>query len=126
MGIALDTTLANDYPGLSDSDAITKLGEGVGIKIMDSSLICHPKLVDHLREIAERDKIAHQMEVLPRGGTDGGALQRTRAGTVSMTLSIPTRYIHTVNELVFSKDVEAAVDLLATYIEEAHTRDYSY
>ena len=125
IGVALDVTLANDFPGQQDSDAITRLGEGVAIKIMDSSLICHPKLVEHMRVIAEREDIPHQMEVLPRGGTDGGALQRARAGSVSMTLSIPTRYIHTVNEMARTSDIQAAADLLAKYISEAHTGDYS-
>lgn len=126
IGIALDVTLANDYPGPPDTETVTKLGQGVAIKVMDGSLICHPKLVEHFREIAEREGIAHQMEILPRGGTDAGALQRSRAGVVSITLSIPTRYVHTVNEMVHRKDVEAAVHLLALYLEEAHTRDYRF
>jgi len=124
VGIALDTTLANDLPGLPEAEAITRLGQGVAIKIMDASLICHPGLVEHFRSIAERTGIPHQMEILPRGGTDGGALQRTRGGTASITISIPTRYIHTVNEMVSKKDVEAAVRLLVAYMTEAHTRTY--
>lgn len=124
IGVALDTTLATDYPGMAEQDVVTRLGEGVGIKIMDGSLVCHPKLVEHMRGIAERRKIRHQMEVLPRGGTDGGAIQRTRGGTVSMTLSVPTRYIHTVNEMCDPRDVDAAIDLLARYVEEAHKGDY--
>ncbi len=91
---------------------------------MDGSLICHPKLVEHFRDVAKEHKILHQMEILPRGGTDGGALQRARGGSVSMTLSVPTRYIHTVNEMASRKDIEAAIHLLARYLEEAHTRDY--
>lgn len=126
VGVALDTTLANDFPGQTEAEAITRLGEGVGIKIMDASLICHPGLVRHFRELATREGIRHQMEILPRGGTDGGALQRTRGGIPSITLSIPTRYIHTVNEMVHRSDVEAAVRLLTRYLEEAHTRDYGY
>jgi endoglucanase len=104
---------------------VTKLGQGVGIKIMDSSMVSHPKLVDHFRDIAERDNITHQMEILPRGGTDGGALQRTRGGTVCITLSVPTRYIHTVNEMNRVSDIEATIQLLATYLGEAHQGDYT-
>jgi endoglucanase len=126
VGIALDTTLANDYPGQPDTDSVTRLGQGVAIKIMDSSLICHPRLVDHFRDIAVREKIPYQMEILPRGGTDGGAMQRTRSGTVSITISVPTRYIHTVNEMSHQKDIEAAIHLLARYLEEAHTGDYAF
>ena len=126
IGIALDTTLANDFPGQPDVDAITFLGKGAAIKIMDASLICHPKLVDHFRTLAEREKIPHQMEILSRGGTDAGALQRSRGGNASITISIPTRYIHTVNEMAATSDIEAAIQLLATYLSEAHKGDYSY
>jgi endoglucanase len=125
IGVALDTTLATDYPGMPEPDICTRLGKGVGIKIMDASLVCHPRLVEHMRAIAERENIPHQMEILPRGGTDGGAIQRTRAGTVSMTLSVPTRYIHTVNEMAHEDDVDATITLLTRYIEEAHKGDYA-
>ncbi len=124
IGIALDTTLANDFPGQTPEDAVTRLGEGVGIKIMDSALICNPRLVDHIRRIAEREDIPHQMEILPRGGTDGGSLQQARSGAASITLSVPTRYIHTVNEMVHRDDVEAAIRLLTVYLQEAHEGDY--
>lgn len=126
VGIALDTTLACDYPGIGDNEVITRLGEGVAIKIMDSSLICHPRLVDHFRKIAQDKEIKHQMEILPRGGTDAGAMQRSRGGSASITLSIPSRYVHTVNEMVSRADVEAAAALLARYLEESHDGDYSF
>ena len=124
VGIALDTTLATDFPGQSDADALSRLGHGVAIKFMDASLICHPRLVEHFRDVARRRRIPHQVEILPRGGTDAGALQRARGGSASITISIPTRYIHTVNEMACRKDIEAAVKLLAAYLEDAHTRDY--
>lgn len=124
--VALDVTLANDFPGMSDQDKVTSLGKGCAIKIMDSSLICHPKLVEHFRKLAEKHKIKHQIEILPRGGTDAGGVQRLHGGIPAFTLSVPTRYIHTVNETVHRTDVDAAVKLLARYIEDAHKGDYTY
>jgi len=121
IGIALDTTIAADTPGGAPEARVTKLGEGVGIKIMDGSLISHPYLVKTMRGLARRHEIPHQMEILPRGGTDGGALQRSGSGCAGITLSVPTRYIHTVNELVHATDVQATVDLLAAYLNEAET-----
>jgi tetrahedral aminopeptidase len=124
--IALDITLANDIPGIPEQDHITKLGGGAAIKFLDSSLICHPKLVEHFRQIAEKKKIPYQIEILPMGGTDAGAVQRLHGGVPSLTLSIPTRYVHTVNETVHSDDVDACVTLLARYIEDADKGDYTY
>lgn len=124
--VALDITLANDIPGVPEADQITKLGGGAAIKIMDSSLICHPKIVEHFRTVAEAKGIKHQMEILSRGGTDAGGIQRLHGGIPSFTLSIPSRYVHTVNETVDGDDVQACIDLLARYIEDAHNGDYTY
>ncbi len=124
--VALDVTLANDIPGVPEQDHCTKLGQGAAIKIMDSSLICHPKVVEHFRQVAIKNKFKYQMEVLPRGGTDAGGIQRLHGGIPAFTLSTPTRYIHTVNETVHKDDVQACIDLLAKYIEDCHNGDYSY
>jgi endoglucanase len=66
------------------------------------------------------------MEVLPRGGTDAGAFQLTQDGVVTGTISIPSRYVHTVNEMVALSDIQASVDLLAQFLREAGARDYGY
>jgi len=126
IGIALDVTLANDFPGGSDADQVSTLGGGAAIKIMDASLLCHPKIVRHFRDVAEAAGIKHQLEILPRGGTDAGGIQRSRGGVPSFTLSVPTRYVHTVNEMAHTDDIEAAIALLAAWLQEAHTRSYSY
>lgn len=126
IGIALDVTVANDFPGPPEQDRVSQVGKGAAIKIMDSSLLCHPKLVRHFRDVAEKHSIPYQLEILPRGGTDAGGIQRSRGGVPSFTLSIPTRYLHTVNETAAVADIEACIDLLARYLEEAHTREYGY
>jgi endoglucanase len=125
VAIALDVTLARDTPGTPDQDTITRLGGGAAIKVMDSSLICDPRLVRDFREVARRHDVPFQLEVLPRGGTDAGAIQRSRGGVPAITLSIPTRYVHTVDETVSESDVEACINLLARYLEEAHTFNYA-
>lgn len=124
IAVALDITLALDVPGGGGENEISKLGGGAAIKIMDGSLICHPKLVEHFRSIAERENIPHQMEILPRGGTDAGGIQRLHGGIPAITLSIPCRYVHSVNEMVNSEDVQACITLLARYLEEAHSGNY--
>lgn len=124
--IALDTTIAADIPGMPADGAVTKLGSGVAIKVFDSSQLPNRKLVTHLQEIAEQHKIPYQFEVLPRGGTDAGAFQRANDGIVTCTISIPSRYVHTVNEMCAKSDIQAAVDLLAQFLREAGSRDYGY
>jgi endoglucanase len=121
ISIALDVTLAMDLPGAAAEDRVTKLGGGTAIKLMDSASISHPKLVRFFRDVADREGIPYQLEILPRGGTDAGAMQRVRGGSAAITLSTPTRYVHTVNEMVHKTDVQAGIDLLARVLERAHT-----
>ena len=123
--IALDVTLAMDVPGTEDEGKITELGKGAALKIMDSYSISHPKVVEHFQSIAEREGIPHQTEILPFGGTDAGGVQRLHGGIPAITLSVPCRYVHTPNEMVNASDVQAAITLLARYLEEAHTGDYA-
>lgn len=126
IAIALDVTIAADIPGGTPDAHVTKLGAGAAIKILDSSQIANPKIVDHLREIAEQHGIPHQFEILPSGGTDAGAFQTSRGGVATSTISIPTRYVHTVNEMAHVDDIQASIDLLAAFLNAAGSRSYGY
>jgi endoglucanase len=116
-------TLAVDIPGVPEHDHVTKLGAGTAIKILDSSVISHPKLTAYLRSLADRHNIPWQHEILPRGGTDAGAMQRVHAGVAVGAISTPTRYIHSSVEMVHQDDVEAGIALLAAFIVEGHMAD---
>ena len=124
IGVALDVTVAGDIPGFEAAERVAKLGDGVGIKVFDSSHIPNHRLVRHFRQVAEQHGIKYQLEVLARGGTDAGAMQRTRAGVPAITLSTPTRYLHTVNEMASVEDIAGTIQLLARYLEVAHAGDY--
>jgi len=116
VAIALDVTLAVDTPGGDDFAQISQLGKGIAIKIMDSSSISDAKLVKEFRSIGDKKKIPYQLEILPRGGTDAGAMQMSHSGARVITLSVPTRYVHSVNETAHKVDVKAGIDLLAAYL----------
>ena len=116
--IALDTTLCLDLPGVPDDERVTKQGDGVAIKIMDSASIADRGLVDSFVAVAEKREIPHQLSVLPRGGTDAAAMQRVRAGVRAATLAVPTRYIHTVTETIHKRDLQSSIDLIAAWLEE--------
>ena len=123
IGVALDVTLACDMPGVSAHEQITKLGKGVAIKLKDSASISHPGLVRFLVALAETKKIPYQMEILPRGGTDAGAIQLAREGAAVVTLSVPTRYVHSVVEAAHVDDIEASIKLLTAFLENCHKAD---
>ncbi|MEM6430181.1 MAG: M42 family metallopeptidase [Deinococcota bacterium] len=119
IGIALDTTLAVDTPGSPSDQSITEMGKGVALKVMDRASISTRWLLDEFINLAEANDVSYQLEILPLGGTDAGAVQRSRAGVPSITLSIPSRYVHTVTEMVAKSDLEASVTLLVHYLSKS-------
>ena len=125
VGIAIDVTLANDVPGVSGHEEISHLGKGTSLCIMNGSHITNPKLLKRFAELANKNKIKYQKDVLPRGGTDGAAMQRTPGGAAVITISIPCRYVHSTVEMVHKDDVSATTDLIAAYLSNPGDMDYS-
>ncbi len=124
IGIAIDITIAADMPGVEEKDHCVGMGKGAAIKILDSYSVSHYGLVSFLRDLAEKKDIHHQMEVLPRGGTDAGGMQLSRAGIPVCTLSIPCRYTHSVVESVHQDDVAMTIRLLTDFLE--HSAEFTY
>ncbi|WP_448524189.1 M42 family metallopeptidase [Pseudothermotoga sp.] len=112
--IAIDVTDSADYPKAFKRHSMV-LGKGPAIKVKDKASISNRIVVEKLVELAEASGIPYQMEVLAFGGTNAAALQRTRAGIASATVSIPTRYVHSPSEMVCKDDVENTVRLLIEY-----------
>jgi len=118
IGIGIDTTLCVDTPGVPEDLRVTKQGAGAGITCMDASVINDYDLIEEFEAVAKKHRIKYQRSVLPRGGTDSGAIQRAAAGARTLTFSCPTRYIHTVTEMVHMDDLTACADLLAAWLEQ--------
>ncbi len=126
-GLALDVTIANDIPGAQPHEAITKLGEGAAIKIMDGRTICDPRMIRYLKERADHASIPWQAEVLTGGGTDTAALQRSgRHGSIAGALSIPSRYIHQHIEMCHKDDIQGCIDLLTEACLHIDTQDWNH
>ncbi len=113
--IALDVSIPGDHPGIEKKQSPLEMGKGPCITIIDSAgrgLIASRPMVDWLRETAENHKIPYQFEVGTGGTTDATAIYLTKGGIPSITLSVPTRYIHSPVEVVDLKDIESSVTLL--------------
>lgn len=112
MCIASDVCYTGDSPESKQMMAV-RLGAGPAIKVMDSSLICSPQTVAHLRLCAEAEGIPYQNEILIGGGTDSGAMQLSSGGALSGCVSIPARNVHSPCEIYCEQDVLLAARLLA-------------
>jgi putative aminopeptidase FrvX len=123
ISIVLDVCIAADTGDVPENKQVSRLRKGVAISLKDARSISHPGLVRAFRRLAEERTIPHQITIASRGGTDAGALQLARAGSAAITLSVPTRYVHSVVETVHLQDIEAAIALLAAFLEAADNVD---
>ncbi len=126
FGIGIDTTIAFDLPGAQPHEEVTKLGEGTAIKIMDASTICDPRMVSFMKKVADDHKIKWQPELLTAGGTDTAGVQRMgKSGSIAGAVSIPTRHLHQVIEMVHKDDVSSSIDLLLQSLKSMSSYDWS-
>ncbi|CAG1009808.1 glutamyl aminopeptidase [Phycisphaerales bacterium] len=116
IGLGLDVTLACDTPGVPDEETVTKHGLGFGLHIKDSSFIADHRLVNEFEALAKKHKIPYQRTILAAGGQDGAAAQQSAAGARAIGITVGTRYIHTVTEMIDKKDLFAARDVIAAYL----------
>ena len=127
FGFGLDVTIAFDVPGAQAHEAVTKLGAGAAIKIMDSSTICDYRMVDYMKQMANQNQIKWQAEVLPAGGTDTAGIQRFgKNGAIAGAISIPLRHIHQTIELAHKEDIHNCTELLKVCLSNLHTYNWNF
>ena len=114
--VVCDVTPADDQLGARHFGS-TKLGGGAAIKVMDTSVICHPQMVQKLSALASDNNIACQTDVIRRGGTDAGAIHVSGAGVLTGGISIPCRYVHSPQEMVDTDDIESCAKLITAFAE---------
>lgn len=116
--IAVDVTDVDDTPGSKRSGTV-QLGKGAAVKVMDSSIICHPEVVAKLEGLAQVQGISVQRDIMRGGGTDAGAIHTTRLGVKTGGISVPCRYIHTPVEMADLGDAEACIKLVEAFAQTA-------
>lgn len=115
LGIALDVTVAYDFP--NSGEGSNALGNGTAIKISDMSVLCDEYLVDDMIKCCEENNIKYQLDVIDGGGTDAGAINKSNYGVRASGISVATRYVHGPNAFVNMDDVNSSIALLSKYID---------
>ncbi len=115
LAIAIDTTPANDLPvhdGSENTFYNTKLGGGPAIYTFDRGTLNDPRLIRFLAKTGDEEKIPYQFRQPGGGGTDGGAIHRSRTGIPTVSVSVPHRYTHTAISLARVDDWKHTLALI--------------
>ena len=112
VALAIDVTLANDIPG---ADMGSPMGKGITLSVKDSSVLGHRGLLNYLEDLAADLKLDVQYDMLLAGGTDSGEIHKAHDGVVTLTISIPSRYIHSHRAIIHRKDYVDTVTLITEF-----------
>jgi endoglucanase len=108
----LEGTVCDDLPKDKDTSPTTELGKGPAISLMDRSAFADRRLVDHLVATAEKLGIPYQFKQPGVGGTDAGAITRSKAGVPTVAVAVPCRYIHSPVARLSLDDFDNTVRLM--------------
>ncbi len=113
--IAVDVSFGYT-PSCKKSDC-GELGKG---PMVGFSPILSATMSNKLREIAEKNSIPYQVEVMGGGhtGTNADVISVSESGIKTALVSIPEKYMHSPIEIVDTNDVDNTAKLLAAYIRE--------
>ena len=113
VAFALDVCFSKDIPEGEKGDV--RLGCGAVLGVLDGSVIAHTGLLKHMEKICAKLGVSYQLDVLVGGGTDSGELSKVGPGVVNMTLSIPSRYMHSHRTITCEDDLDATVPILTEF-----------
>lgn len=116
--IAIEGTAAGDMPGVPEQETSTILGYGPAITIADRATLSSRFLVRKFIEIAKGERIPYQFKGRMVGGTDASAFRYSRWAIPSITISVPSRYIHSSCSVSDIGDITNTISLICKAVEE--------
>ncbi|MBR9727053.1 M42 family metallopeptidase [Shewanella intestini] len=115
IAFAVDVGIADDTPGCKNEYGA--MGKGLQITLKDASMIGHKALREFMVALCEELDIPFQYQVMNGGGTDAGKIHTAGAGAPSMSISIPSRYIHSHTSMIHKQDYINCVTLLTEAVK---------
>ncbi|MBM6859152.1 M42 family metallopeptidase [Clostridium saudiense] len=117
IAFALDVTTAKDTP-IDKGGA--KLGGGIILSVLDSLSLANRGLLNKLEAIADEVGLEVNYDFMVAGGTDTANIHKSFDGIIAMTLSIPTRYMHSHRLVIHRRDYVETVKIIAEFCKRVN------
>lgn len=118
ISIVLEGTLCYDVPKIDSHLIPTHLNKGPAISLMDRTTIFDKTLREKVVSIAENHNILYQYRKTSMGGNDSGKIHTTKEGSVTTTISVPCRNIHSGTSVMSKEDYNNTFKLLKAILSE--------
>ncbi|QGU93797.1 M42 family peptidase [Clostridium bovifaecis] len=115
--LILEGTICADMPNVGENLKVTKLKEGPAISIMDETSIFDSNIISEIKNIAVEKGIPYQIRKSTAGNNNGGSYIMNGDSTNVITLSVPSRYIHSSISVCSIEDYENTIRLAKEYLK---------
>ena len=117
IALILEGTTAADLPMMEGRQKVCAPGKGPVIPYMDGGTVYDRRLFELLRGLAVENRIPWQTKEYLSGGTDAGAIQKSRAGVRVAAISAAVRYLHTPSSVCAVEDCENILKLARLFVK---------
>lgn len=105
IAISFDASLSSHKDNTGKSLAV---GEGIGIKIKDKSVICNETLINFIRDVAKKANLNLQSEASSFGSSELAAVQSSHSGAMVAGITLPCQNPNSCAQIMSLKDIENA------------------
>ena len=123
IALVPEGTTAADLPDMPDRQKVCGPGKGPVIPFMDGSTVYDRELFELLRSLAVENGIPWQTKEYISGGTDAGAIQRTKEGVRVAAISAAVRYLHTPSSVASLEDCQNILTLARLFLKAVSTME---
>lgn len=118
ISIILEGTLCYDVPELDSHLVPTYLNKGPAISLVDRTTLYNIDFRKKVAEIAEKNNIPYQYRKTSMGGNDSGKIHTIKEGSITTTISVPCRNIHSPTSVMSKNDYKNTYKLLKALLHE--------
>lgn len=118
IAIVLEGTVCYEMPKLDRHQIPTQLNKGPALSLIDRTSVYNKEFRDKVVKIAEDKDISYQYRKTAMGGNDSGKIHTSKLGAITLTLSVPCRYIHGPVSVMSNIDYKNTFDLLIAVLNE--------
>ena len=118
LALVIEGTTCSDVYGSKEHNSATNIGGGAVMTAMDRAAISDKSYFEYIKNTAEKNNIPLQIKRTIMGGTDAGAIQRSRCGVPTAVLAVPCRYIHSPVSVMSMHDFECTKRLAEAVLRD--------
>ncbi|WP_353097116.1 M42 family metallopeptidase [Tissierella praeacuta] len=118
ISLVLEGTLCYDMPKLDTYLVPTYLNKGPAISLIDRTTMFNREFRKKIANIAEENNIPYQYRKTSMGGNDSGKIHTTKEGSITTTISVPCRYIHSPASVMSKNDYNNTYSLLKAILSK--------